>query len=108
MKLLIWVAAKITYIASSNFYFTRKRVCMTTKPCWPYLEPPCHDVYPAERTFHTNIISLLTFSIIYIFCFILISILALSYHRNSSASSPTLGLWPPVTVAVVAREIKDK
>lgn len=44
-------------------------------------------------------------------CFVRISILALRYHRNSSASPPVLGLWlpwPPLTVAIAAREIKDK
>lgn len=100
MKLVIWIAVKSTYVATSNFNFTRKRMCMTTKSFW---------------TFHTTSISVLIFSILYFFllnlCFIRISILALRYHRNSSASPPVLGLWlpwPPLTVAIAAREIKDK
>lgn len=71
MKLVLWVAEKSTYVATFNFYFTRKRAGMTPKP-WPHPESPCHDVHPAEKTFHTNFTSVLIFSILHIFCSIFV------------------------------------
>lgn len=60
MKPVTWVDVKSTYVATSSFYFARKIVCSTIE-LWPHPESPCHDVYPAEKTFCKNFIFILIF-----------------------------------------------